>query len=69
MKSLINRDPRMEQTFMKPGTQEVGIAEAHRPSLNLGGYPQIKFRPLTIDQMEWGNLIRTYLSFAMRKFY
>ena len=48
-----NRDPRMEQTFMKPGTQEVGIAEAHRP-LNLGGYPQIKFRPLTIDQMEWG---------------
>lgn len=49
-----NRDPRMEQTFMKPGTQEVGIAEAHRPSLNLGGYPQIKFRPLTIDQMEWG---------------
>ena len=49
-----NRDPRMEQTFMKPGTQEVGIAEAHSPSLNLGGYPQIKFRPLTIDQMEWG---------------
>ena len=49
-----NRDPRMAQTFMQPGVMDVGTNEPHRPSLNLGGYPQIKFRPLTIDQMEWG---------------
>lgn len=49
-----NRDPRMAQTIMKPGVQDVGTTEIHRPKLSLGGYPQLKFRPLTIDQMEWG---------------
>ena len=41
-----NRDPRLEQTFMKPGVLNVGTTEPHRAKLNLGGYPQIKFRPL-----------------------
>lgn len=49
-----NRDPRLEQTFMKPGVLDVGTTNAHRTKLNLGGYAQIKFRPLTIDQMDWG---------------
>lgn len=49
-----NRDPRMEQTFMKPGVLNVGTTEPHRSKLNLGGYPQIKFRPLTFDQIDWG---------------
>ncbi|MCE9442354.1 RagB/SusD family nutrient uptake outer membrane protein [Bacteroides fragilis] len=49
-----NRDPRLEQTFMKPGVLNVGTTEPHRTKLNLGGYPQIKFRPLTFDQIDWG---------------
>ena len=49
-----NRDPRLEQTFMKPGVLSVGTTEPHRTKLNLGGYPQIKFRPLTFDQIDWG---------------
>lgn len=49
-----NRDPRLGQTFMQPGVLNVGTTEPHRAKLNLGGYPQIKFRPLSFDQMDWG---------------
>lgn len=48
-----NRDPRLEQTFMKPGVLDVGTINVHRAKLNLGGYPQIKFCPQTFDQMSW----------------
>ncbi len=49
-----NRDPRLSQTFMTPGVLNIGTTERHRPKLNAGGYPQIKFRPLTYDQISWG---------------
>lgn len=49
-----NRDPRLEQTFMKPGVLDVGTINVHRAKLNLGGYPQIKYCPLTFDQIKWG---------------
>lgn len=63
-----NQDPRLEQTFMKPGVLNVGTTEPHQAKLNLGGYPQIKFRPLTFDQMDWENLILIYLLSVTLKF-
>lgn len=45
-----NRDPRFKQTFMYPGYNIEGNS-AHRPNMNLGGYPQIKFMPGTNDQV------------------
>lgn len=38
-----NRDPRFKQTFMYPGYNKPGQSNQHRPNLNFGGYPQIKF--------------------------
>lgn len=49
-----NRDPRMEQTLMKPGFTKPGDAKPSRQKLDLCGYPQIKFAPTTYDQWPWG---------------
>lgn len=48
-----NRDPRLEQTFMKPGYIRALDTKPYRPKLTLGGYPQIKFNPRTYDQCSW----------------
>lgn len=48
-----NRDPRMRQTFMAPGFIRVTESEPHRQKLTLGGYPQVKFCPRTVDQIPW----------------
>lgn len=45
-----NRDPRFSQTFMYPGYMIEGTRVPHRPNMNLGGYPQIKFMPGKADQ-------------------
>ncbi len=49
-----NRDPRMEQTMMRPGYIRTGSSSYSAPNLNLGGFPQVKFQPTTEDQMSWG---------------
>lgn len=49
-----NRDPRFRQTFMWPGFQRANAASASIPSLNTGGYTQIKFDPRSADQITWG---------------
>jgi hypothetical protein len=49
-----NRDLRMSQTFMNPGYIQPGRTEPYILNINLGGYPQIKFRPTTSDQLAWG---------------
>lgn len=49
-----NRDPRLGQTFMKPGFTRPGNSEAHRAKLGMGGYPQVKFSPRSYDQIDWG---------------
>lgn len=49
------RDPRMAQTLMKPGYIDPGKTTVYRPVLSRGGYPQIKFRPTSSDQLSWGN--------------
>lgn len=46
-----NRDPRLSQTFMYPGFVRPDQSQPSRPNLNLGGYPVIKFMPLTPDQI------------------
>lgn len=48
-----NRDPRLGQTFMKPGFIRAGSILPHRATLGLGGYPQVKFSPRSYDQMVW----------------
>lgn len=48
-----NRDPRFGQTFMKPGFMRPGETEPHRQKISMGGYPQVKFSPRTIDQIPW----------------
>lgn len=48
-----NRDPRLGQTFMKPGFIRPGNTEAYRPKLGMGGYPQVKFSPRSFDQIGW----------------
>lgn len=49
-----SRDSRMFQTFMNPGHIDVGRTLPAIPTLALGGFPQIKFRPTTFDQLAWG---------------
>lgn len=46
-----NRDPRLSQTFMRPGYVKPGQASPYRANLNLGGYPHVKFVPQTSDQV------------------
>ena len=48
-----NRDPRLGQTFMMPGFMRPGETEPHRQKITIGGYPQVKYSPLTFDQTEW----------------
>lgn len=48
-----NRDPRLKQTFMWPGYQRANSTEPTLPSLDKGGYMQIKFDPRTADQIGW----------------
>lgn len=50
-----DRDPRMSQTIMPPGTLDITSGDVHRPKQNLGGYAQLKYRPLSVDQMDWGH--------------
>ncbi len=50
---FINRDPRLEQTFMKPGFKPVNAASPHRLKPTLGGYNQIKFYPEVTDMISW----------------
>lgn len=48
-----NRDPRFEQTFMKPGYVRANSTIMNRVKLTLGGYAQKKFDPRTYDQISW----------------
>lgn len=48
-----NRDSRLKQTFMWPGYQRASATKPNIPSLNAGGYLQIKFDPRTADQIGW----------------
>lgn len=50
---FVDRDPRLEQTFMKPGFQSVNSASPHRLKPTLGGYNQIKFYPEVEDMISW----------------
>ncbi|QQS94816.1 RagB/SusD family nutrient uptake outer membrane protein [Sphingobacterium spiritivorum] len=50
---FVNRDPRLEQTFMKPGFQAVNATAPHRLKPTLGGYNQIKFYPEVADMISW----------------
>lgn len=50
-----NRDPRLGQTFLKPGYVIAGYTEPARVKLTLGGYAQVKFNPRSYDQISWGN--------------
>lgn len=50
-----NRDPRMRQTFMIPGFVRADKKEPCRPKLTMGGYPQVKFSPRTVDQITWNS--------------
>lgn len=50
-----DRDPRMEETIMKPGYIKDGSTKPFRQNMELGGYGQIKFcHDLSYDQWEWG---------------
>lgn len=48
-----DRDPRLNQTLMRPGFKQPGSSEEERIKPGLGGYPQTKFFPLTFDQLGW----------------
>ena len=48
-----NRDPRMGYTFMQPGYKRAGENIPSLGKLGLGGYPQVKYDPLTYDQIDW----------------
>ncbi|WP_346085138.1 RagB/SusD family nutrient uptake outer membrane protein [Sphingobacterium ginsenosidimutans] len=50
---FVNRDPRLEQTFMKPGFQSVNATTPQRLKPTLGGYNQIKFYPEIADMISW----------------
>lgn len=50
-----NRDPRFNQTFMYPGFVRAGTSAPFRPNLNLGGYPVIKFLPMTAEEQQWNS--------------
>lgn len=47
------RDPRMAQTIMEPGYIDPGKSAVYRLEITRGGYPQIKFRATTADQLAW----------------
>lgn len=48
-----NRDPRMGDTFMKPGYIKADREIPEIPKLGIGGYVVAKFDPLTFDQIGW----------------
>lgn len=48
-----NRDPRLAQTFMKPGFKAVNAENPHRLKPTLGGYNQIKFYPEVSEMISW----------------
>lgn len=48
-----NRDPRLQQTFMMPGYIAPGTTTAVIPKFELG-YVQLKYYPLTADQIQLG---------------
>lgn len=48
-----NRDPRLEQTFMKPGYVRANSLIPNRVKQTLGGYAQKKFDPRSYDQILW----------------
>ncbi|OOG18376.1 RagB/SusD family nutrient uptake outer membrane protein [Sphingobacterium sp. CZ-UAM] len=50
---FVDRDPRLEQTFMKPGFQPVNASAPQRLKPTLGGYNQIKFYPEIADMISW----------------
>lgn len=50
---FVNRDPRLEQTFMKPGFKSVNATSPHRLKPTLGGYNQIKFYPEVSEMISW----------------
>ncbi|PUV26654.1 RagB/SusD family nutrient uptake outer membrane protein [Sphingobacterium athyrii] len=50
---FVNRDPRFEQTFMKPGFQPINAPTPHRLKPTLGGYNQIKFYPEITEMIAW----------------
>lgn len=52
-KIFANRDPRLGQTFMNPGYVTPGIAGPTIPKLEIG-YVQLKYFPLTADQIQLG---------------
>lgn len=49
-----NRDPRMGDTFMKPGYVRADSYIPTVPKLGVGGYVISKFDPTTADQISWG---------------
>ncbi|MDR0995403.1 MAG: RagB/SusD family nutrient uptake outer membrane protein [Tannerella sp.] len=73
-----NRDPRLNYTFMQPGFKQPGNSKIAYPNWNIGGYPQVKYYPLTSDQIDLGGgqgysdnpvfrLGETYLIYAEAK--
>lgn len=50
-----NRDPRFGYTFMQPGHVRAGEPRPTIAKLGLGGYIQVKFDPLSYDQLGWNN--------------
>ncbi|MFC3198285.1 RagB/SusD family nutrient uptake outer membrane protein [Parapedobacter deserti] len=50
---FVGRDPRLAQTFMKPGFQPVNATQPYRTKPSLGGYNQIKFYPEVTDMISW----------------
>ena len=45
-----NRDPRLSSTFWLPGMKRLGVDSPYAPSFDVGGYPQYKYYPRTLDQ-------------------
>ena len=50
---LENRDPRLNQTIIWPGYTRANASSPMLPSLDCGGYMQIKFDPRSSDQIGW----------------
>ncbi|MEI2274481.1 RagB/SusD family nutrient uptake outer membrane protein [Sphingobacterium sp. ML3W] len=50
---FVDRDPRLEQTFMKPGFKPINVPTPHRLKPTLGGYNQIKFYPEITEMIAW----------------
>jgi SusD family. len=49
-----NRDPRLSSTFWLPGMKRLGVTTPYAPSFDVGGYPQYKYYPRTLDQNSYG---------------